>query len=125
MQLREELRGLYGLVVDLLPQLVVLLLQPLDLLAQSLGVVVIAPLAPLTSPSRRGAAWTRGAVVAVVPRTRSLGIIWVLGMHAAEMLVEILLPRERLSGKALAGGMWTRERLLRTAVFAVDFALVT
>lgn len=65
-QLCEELGGLYGQVVDLLSQLVVLLLQPLVFLAQSLGVVVVGPLAPLASTRRRGAAWT-GRVVVVVP----------------------------------------------------------
>jgi hypothetical protein len=46
-------------------------------------------------------------------------------VDAAEMLVKVLLSREALAGMALAVRMGAFDRVLRSAVFAVDLALVS
>jgi hypothetical protein len=46
-------------------------------------------------------------------------------VYAAEMLVKVLLSREALAGMALAVRMGAFDRVLRSAVFAVDLALVS
>jgi len=48
-----------------------------------------------------------------------------IGVHATQMLVQVLLAREALAGVALAVHVWAVELLARTTVFVVHFAFVT
>jgi len=115
---------LLRLRLHLPPQLLVLQPHALDLLTH---VAVVGDAAPVVALALQAAADCRRVVARAVVRLAALAAVErgpVLRVHAPQVLVEVLLPREALAGVALAVGVGAVERVLGAAVLAVDFALV-
>lgn len=120
MNLLHHYCSLTILIVHLLSKLFVLTAHTLDLFSEIHKLVPIAGSLSLRASSRRRCIQA-DCIIGLFAARR----IAIAGVHAPQMLGQVLLAREALAAMALAVGMRAMEWILRAAVLAMDLTLVS